>query len=116
MTVLERAADTLNPWHLNTLQWIVGFVLIRAGIVFWDTIVDAIVRLMNFPKLPTRTSGKPVRYVGLDVKSVVFLAINSVNEFVFVLNLCHFIWFSPDVPKDLKVRFTPTCHRPCLVD
>lgn len=100
--MLERAADILNPWHLNTLQWMVGFVLIRVGIVFWDSIVDGIVRVMNFPKLPTRTSGKPVRYVGLDVTSVVFLAINSLNEFVFVLNLCHFIWFSPDVPKDLK--------------
>jgi len=92
-----------NPWELSALQWIVGGILIRGAIAFYDHLVVYVIDSIcqeNF--LPTRTTGKPVRYVTLDTKSVVFLSINAFDEWVFVQRLCHFIWYSPSVSLNMN--------------
>jgi len=88
-----------NPWQLQGLSWVLGFILIRTAIVFYDHLVVFMIdSIFKNNYLPTRTTGKPVRYVGLDHKSFIFLAINAVHEWIFVQRLCHFIWHSPEVP------------------
>mmetsp|Transcript_23644 Transcript_23644/g.33183 ORF Transcript_23644/g.33183 Transcript_23644/m.33183 type:complete len:354 (-) Transcript_23644:98-1159(-) len=48
--------------------------------------------------LPTRRSNQqPARYVSLDTKSILFLVINSVDEWIFVQRLLHYIWFASEV-------------------
>ena len=91
----------LNPWSLPASSWLLGFVLIRGAIAVYDHLVIGLVEVTKQAKLPTRTTGEPVRYVGLNMSSVVYLFVNSVQEWVFVQNLCHYIWHSPVVPKQL---------------
>jgi len=91
-----------NPWGFSALQWVVGGILIRGAIAFYDHLVVAIIEWCSAELLPTRTTGKAVRYVSLDVKSFFFLSINSVHEWIFVQRLCHYIWYSPDVSKDFS--------------
>jgi len=93
------AMPFLNPWTLSTSWWWGGFFLTRAAIAMYDFLVIGIVELVKQPKLPTRNTGVPVRYVGLDAASVAYLVINSVQEWLFVQNLCHFMWNSDTVPK-----------------
>lgn len=98
---LYNNPNFINPWQLTPAQWILGGLLIRAAIAFYDHLVVFVIDHNLFHKhklLPTRTTGKPVRYVSLDTKSLVFLTINSFHEWIFVQRLCHFIWNSPDVP------------------
>jgi sterol desaturase/sphingolipid hydroxylase (fatty acid hydroxylase superfamily) len=91
--------DFFNPWHLKIWEWFLGAMLIRAAILFYDHLVVFMVdTIFKNNLLPTRTTGKPVRYVELDTKSLVYLSINSLHEWVFVQRLCHFLWYSPDVP------------------
>mmetsp|Transcript_3434 Transcript_3434/g.7503 ORF Transcript_3434/g.7503 Transcript_3434/m.7503 type:complete len:290 (+) Transcript_3434:215-1084(+) len=90
-----------NPWNLSPQQWVLGGLAIRLAINFYDhLVVYAVDSLFRQKYLPTRTTGKPVRYVDLDVQSIVFLSINAVHEWIFVQRLCHYIWFSPDVSLD----------------
>mmetsp|Transcript_9083 Transcript_9083/g.19482 ORF Transcript_9083/g.19482 Transcript_9083/m.19482 type:complete len:289 (+) Transcript_9083:286-1152(+) len=91
----------INPWELTPLQWVVGFTLIRGAITIYDHLVIFLVDCSNAKLLPTRTTGKPVRYVDLDRTSYVFLTINSLNEWVFVQRLCHFLWHADTIPKSL---------------
>lgn len=91
-----------NPWQLGAPQWILGCCLIRGAIAFYDFLVIWVVETLfggikNL--LPTRTTGKPVRYVPLDTKSIVFLVINALDEWIFVQRLCHFLWYNAAVPK-----------------
>lgn len=118
----------INPWSFSYLHWIIGFVLIRGAIVVYDHIVIFLVdNLCHSHLLPTRTTGKPVRYVSLDKTSIVFLSINALNEWIFVQRLCHYLWFSSSVPKlvsDLSLVNTlgalyvmfvvlDVCYAPC---
>lgn len=100
--MLEAAMPVLNPWGITPFQWCLGFAVTRAAIGLYDNLVIAAVELSKVQKLPTRTTGTPVRYVGLRPIDVTFLGINSINEWVFVQNLCHYIWFSESVPKGLS--------------
>eukprot|EP00531_Pseudo-nitzschia_arenysensis_P002899 CAMPEP_0116132024 /NCGR_PEP_ID=MMETSP0329-20121206/9327_1 /TAXON_ID=697910 /ORGANISM="Pseudo-nitzschia arenysensis, Strain B593" /LENGTH=288 /DNA_ID=CAMNT_0003626511 /DNA_START=227 /DNA_END=1096 /DNA_ORIENTATION=- len=99
--------EFFNPWNLSLSHWILGGLVIRLAINFYDhLVVFAVDSLFSQNYLPTRTQEKPVRYVGLDTKSVVFLTINAVHEWIFVQRLCHYIWFSPEVslqPEDIGV-------------
>eukprot|EP00978_Attheya_sp_CCMP212_P008092 scaffold18835_cov52-Attheya_sp.AAC.5 len=105
---LYHKPEWINPWGLTPLQWVVGFVLIRGAIALYDHLVVFLVEWSKAKRLPTRTTGnKPVRYVDLDRTSYVFLAINSLNEWVFVQRLCHFLWYADDssgtvIPKALE--------------
>ena len=90
----------INPWQLTAWQWMLGGVLIRGAIAFYDHLVVLVLKLSGAKLLPTRTRAKPVRYVTLDRKSVVFLTINAVHEWIFVQRLCHYIWHSPAVSKN----------------
>jgi sterol desaturase/sphingolipid hydroxylase (fatty acid hydroxylase superfamily) len=95
--------EFFNPWKLSIWHWILGGLAIRAAITFYDHLVVFVVdTIFRHKRLPTRTTGKPVRYVDLDMQSFVYLAINAVHEWVFVQRLCHFIWYSPNV--SLKVE------------
>ncbi|CAB9505984.1 C-5 sterol desaturase [Seminavis robusta] len=91
-----------NPWGLSLFQWLCGVVGIRSAVFFYDNMV--LMLLVEFVwggetnLLPTRTTGKPVRYVSLDTKSIIFLVINAFHEWLFVSRLVHYLWHSPDVP------------------
>lgn len=117
-----------NVWGLTLWQWILGGLLIRVAITFYDHLVVFLVDSIFHNKLlPTRTTGKPVRYVDLDQQSIIFLTINAVHEWIFVQRLCHYIWFSPDVPLRMEdIRLSNTigalgvmfvvldlCYAPC---
>eukprot|EP00984_Skeletonema_dohrnii_P014809 scaffold6300_cov86-Skeletonema_dohrnii-CCMP3373.AAC.1 len=85
----------LNPWNVPNAQlWIGGFILIRCAIVFYDHLVVAMIeKLFKCKVLPTREPGAPpVRYVSLDLRSVTYLSINSLNEYAFVMRLTHYLW------------------------
>jgi sterol desaturase/sphingolipid hydroxylase (fatty acid hydroxylase superfamily) len=92
----------LNPWDITLVQWLVGGVLLRGAIAFYDHLVETLLEISGASLLPTRLTAKPVRYVELDQNSILFLSINSVHEWIFVQRLCHYIWYSPDVSKDLS--------------
>lgn len=91
----------LNPWSLTPLLWVAGFLLTRGAIALYDHLVIGLVVLTKQRKLPTRTTGVPVRYVSLRAIDVAYLAVNATNEWVFVQNLCHYLWHSEAVPKQL---------------
>ena len=105
--------DLFNPWHLTLWQWLVGGILIRSAIAFYDHLVVFVVdRILcdgnnsNSPSthhlLPTRRNpNQPVRYVSLDRKSTIFLFLNAIHEWIFVQRLCHYIWYSPNVPLEM---------------
>ena len=98
LALLYFKPELFNPWSLTFWQWILGGACIRVAITFYDHLVVFVLECFFRDKLlPTRTTGKPVRYVSLDRKSVVFLTINAFHEWIFVQRLCHFIWYSPDV-------------------
>ena len=104
VTLTVHVPGWWNPWRLTTAQWIAGSVFIRAGIVFYDHLVVGLIQVTNNKTnahlLPTRTTGKPVRYVTLDTTSYVYLTINALLEWIFVQRLCHFLWHKDDiVPK-----------------
>lgn len=90
-----------NPWELPAAYWVFGFFAIRGAIGVYDHLVIGIVETLKLAKLPTRAEdAPPVRYVGLDATSVVFLIVNALQEWIFVQNLCHYIWHSPAVAKE----------------
>ena len=95
--------DLFNPWQLNLWQWLLGAALIRASIAFYDHLVIFIIdSICQSRLLPTRTTGKPVRFVTLDTKSIIYLSINALHEWVFVQRFCHYIWYSPHVSLEWK--------------
>jgi len=102
LSFVHRHPHWFNPWELTYGQWILGGLFIRSTLVFYDHLVFFLIGAMKWERLPTRTvPGKPVRYVSLDHKSLVFLTINAVHEWIFVQRLCHFIWHSPHIPLGL---------------
>ena len=101
--LLYHKPELFNPWGLELWQWVVGGALIRAAIAFYDHLVIFLIdTVCQSQLLPTRTTGTPVRYVSLDMQSMVFLTINALHEWIFVQRLCHFIWYSPNVPLELE--------------
>lgn len=90
-----------NPWGMSPVAWIAAWAASRVGIAVWDFLVIGLVHLTKQPMLPTRTSGKPVRFVETDLQSAVFLFFNSFQEHLFVLHLAHFCWFSDQIPRTL---------------
>mmetsp|Transcript_23584 Transcript_23584/g.51613 ORF Transcript_23584/g.51613 Transcript_23584/m.51613 type:complete len:289 (+) Transcript_23584:335-1201(+) len=97
-----KQPEFFNPWNLSLQHWILGGLVIRLAINVYDhLVVYAVDSIFSQKYLPTRTTGKPVRYVGLDLQSIVFLSINAVHEWILVQRLCHYIWHSPDVSLDI---------------
>ena len=95
--------EYFNPWKLSLPQWIIGGLIIRAAIAFYDHLVVFIVdNLFHNQLLPTRTTGKAVRYVELDTQSMIYLTINAIHEWIFVQRLCYYIWYSPDVSLNVE--------------
>ena len=85
----------LNPWGIpNPQLWFMGFVFIRCAIAFYDHLVVLLIEtVFRCNVLPTREAGAPpVRYVELDTRSIVYLSINSLNEYTFVMRLTHYLW------------------------
>jgi sterol desaturase/sphingolipid hydroxylase (fatty acid hydroxylase superfamily) len=85
----------LNPWNIpNAPLWIAGFIVIRCAIAFYDHLVVAIIeKAFKCKVLPTREPGAPpVRYVSLDSRSIIYLSINALNEYAFVMRLTHYLW------------------------
>eukprot|EP00934_Nitzschia_sp_Nitz4_P008569 Nitzschia sp. Nitz4//scaffold142_size57810//35068//35937//NITZ4_006498-RA/size57810-processed-gene-0.6-mRNA-1//1//CDS//3329536397//8559//frame0 len=102
--------ELFNPWGLTAWQWLLGIVCIRVAIAFYDHLVVFIIdSIFHSTLLPTRTTGKPVRYVDLDTKSYIYLTINAFHEWIFVQRFCYYIYHSPDVsidPKDITFSNT----------
>lgn len=92
---LHRNPSYINPWDLSALQWTAGFVFIRCAITFYDHLVTFLIETcLGVEVLPTRRKGAPpVRCVELDTQSIIYLTINSFNEFVFVQRLTRYLWF-----------------------
>jgi sterol desaturase/sphingolipid hydroxylase (fatty acid hydroxylase superfamily) len=103
-------------------------LVVRAAIAFYDHLVVFVVdTVCRHRLLPTRTADRPVRYVELDVPSMIYLTINAVHEWIFVQRLCHYMWYSPDVSLDVDdIGFVNTvgalgimfvvldvCYAPC---
>ncbi|VEU36159.1 unnamed protein product [Pseudo-nitzschia multistriata] len=124
----HKQPEFFNPWNLSPAHWVLGGLAIRLAINFYDhLVVYAVDSLFGHKYLPTRTTGTPVRYVELDAKSVVFLSINAVHEWIFVQRLCHYLWHSQEVsldPADLGLLNTvgalwvmfvvlDLCYAPC---
>lgn len=91
----------LNPWDVPSAKvWLLGFVCIRLGVLFYDHLVVYLIENLrpgsstSGPKvLPTREPGAPpVRYVPLDVRSIMYLSCNSLNEYIFVMRLTRYLW------------------------
>ncbi len=92
---LHRNPNYLNPWNLpNATIWFGGFILIRCAIAFYDHLVVYLFEsCFKCKVLPTREpSAPPVRYVELDTRSLVYLSINSFNEYAFVMRLTHYLF------------------------
>jgi len=86
----------LNPWNLPNMQlWLLGFIAIRLGVVFYDHLVVLLIeKCFKSKVLPTREPGAPpVRYVSLDKRSIVYLSLNAFNEYAFVMRLTHYLWW-----------------------
>jgi len=94
--------SVFNPWEISTTSWIAGFFISRGLITLYDHLVIAVVKLTKQKLLPTRTTGTPVRYVDLRLVDVVYLFINAIQEWLFVQNMCFYIWHSNDVPKSVE--------------
>jgi len=102
-TLLYYKPEFFNPWDLNLFHWVLGGFAIRFAVNFYDhLVVFAVDSIFSHKLLPTRTTGKPVRYVTLDTQSMIFLSINAIHEWIFVQRLCHYIWFSPDVSLEIE--------------
>lgn len=102
-TLYYYRPEFFNPWDFNSTQWILGGLAIRIAINFYDHLVVLVVdSVFSHKLLPTRTTGKPVRYVTLDSRSLIYLTINAIHEWIFVQRLCHYIFFSPDVSVDVE--------------
>lgn len=92
----------VNPWGISKTSWFAGFIAARALLVIYDHLVVGVVKLFKNKLLPTRTTDVPVRYVGLRVIDMIYLGINSIQEWLFVQNMCYYIWYSDDVPKNMN--------------
>ena len=95
MNYIYNNPSYLNPWKIPSSQiWVLGFILIRGAIAFYDNLVVFLIeKCFKFKVLPTREPGAPpVRYVELDTRSVIYLSINSLNEYAFVMRLTHYLW------------------------
>ena len=85
----------LDPWGLrNAKYWALGYALIRFGVFFYDHLVVYLVEgVFGGKLLPTRVPGAPsVRFVSLDARSLVYLFLNSINEYAFVMRLTRYLW------------------------
>jgi sterol desaturase/sphingolipid hydroxylase (fatty acid hydroxylase superfamily) len=92
---ISKNPSYLNPWEIPNAQlWVLGFILIRCAIVFYDHLVVFLIeKAFKCKVLPTRGPGAPpVRYVELDTRSVVYLSLNSLNEYTFVMRLTYYLW------------------------
>jgi sterol desaturase/sphingolipid hydroxylase (fatty acid hydroxylase superfamily) len=106
---IYRQPSYFNPWNLTTPQWIAGGIAIKLALTFYDHLVIFLLNSSGAKLLPTRTTGKPVRYVTLDTISKVYLTINAFNEWLFVQRFCHFLWYSDVVDREWsKLRLINT--------
>mmetsp|Transcript_1496 Transcript_1496/g.3703 ORF Transcript_1496/g.3703 Transcript_1496/m.3703 type:complete len:303 (-) Transcript_1496:143-1051(-) len=94
--------ELLNPWGLEWEHWCLVTVSLRFLIVLYDHLVEWVMETFQPKLLPTRTTDKPVRYVGLDALSVVYLTINAMHESVLTQRFSYYVWHSPDISKDLS--------------
>lgn len=96
-------ATALNPWELGPLALVGAFFAVRGGIYVWDHLVEKLVELAGAPLLPTRSKPiKPDLQPPLNPISYVYLFLNAVNELIFVMNIMHFMWYSPLVKLNMS--------------
>ncbi|CAB9505989.1 C-5 sterol desaturase [Seminavis robusta] len=92
----------VNPWEMSLVQWLIGAALLRGLVCVHENVIFVLLAetVVGGRKnlLPTRTTPKPVRTADLDAKSCVYLMINTFDEWVYFLQLGHFLWHSPHTP------------------
>jgi sterol desaturase/sphingolipid hydroxylase (fatty acid hydroxylase superfamily) len=95
LVYLHRNPSYLNPWNIQSAKlWALGFACIRLGVLFYDHLVVFVIENIACGELlPTRRPGAPpVRFVGLDSRSIAYLSLNSLNEYAFVMRLTRYLW------------------------
>ena len=91
-------ADLFNPWGLDPIFWLGAFAAVRIALLgFVDGLVWAVGP--KLPALPSRTGPRPVFQHKINVTDVVFLAVNSLIEFVFAEHIAHLLWHSPSIVR-----------------
>uniref|UniRef100_A0A7S4DZG1 Fatty acid hydroxylase domain-containing protein n=1 Tax=Lotharella globosa TaxID=91324 RepID=A0A7S4DZG1_9EUKA len=90
----------LNPLELSPLMWVGGYVAKTAALAIWDLAVGFIVKSSGAPKLPTtdKLKGLPE----LQQLDYIYLAVNSVIEYIFMLGIMSYAWTSPDVGRRVE--------------
>eukprot|EP00316_Scyphosphaera_apsteinii_P024643 CAMPEP_0119330216 /NCGR_PEP_ID=MMETSP1333-20130426/77782_1 /TAXON_ID=418940 /ORGANISM="Scyphosphaera apsteinii, Strain RCC1455" /LENGTH=331 /DNA_ID=CAMNT_0007339557 /DNA_START=18 /DNA_END=1013 /DNA_ORIENTATION=+ len=102
-TVLMRCSGTsflvlLNPWEVSLLLWVVGYAAVRLSLLGF---VDGLVWIVGpwLPPLPSRVGPKPVFQHKINFLDVTYLAINSIIEYVFAMNIFFLLWHSPFIVR-----------------
>jgi sterol desaturase/sphingolipid hydroxylase (fatty acid hydroxylase superfamily) len=93
----ESIKHLVNPWSLDPSLFFGLFLLKCAAIFVLDQIVEALVHCRGKPKMLGFKVNHP-KVKGLDklaTQDYVFLVVNSMIEFIFVLHVAVFMWESP---------------------
>lgn len=83
----------LNPWQLNTKHYLLGYVAMRLGLLLGlDAALLKFAQAANTQKMPSRThpTKKPYQHP-IDNRDRAYLALNSIIEYLFALNLTHLV-------------------------
>lgn len=95
LVYLHRNPSYLNPWNIQSAKlWALGFACIRLGVLFYDHLVVFVIENIACGELlrTRRPGAPPVRFVGLDSRSIAYLSLNSLNEYAFVMRLTRYLW------------------------
>jgi len=85
---------------MSPLVWFGGYVAKSTALAFWDQCVHMVVEASGVSKLPT--TGKLKGLPALQRIDYMYLAINSVIEYIFMLGIIAYALTSPNVVRDLS--------------
>lgn len=95
---IGRFWGLVNPVELGLAAWLGLYFAKCFAIGLWDTIVDLVVKNTGWPKLPT--TGILLGLKELNRTDKIYLAINSVIEYVFVLHVGAYMALDARVCRD----------------
>mmetsp|Transcript_22604 Transcript_22604/g.31606 ORF Transcript_22604/g.31606 Transcript_22604/m.31606 type:complete len:242 (-) Transcript_22604:2-727(-) len=97
-------SSILNPFSLSPGAWVAGYVAKTVALGIWDQAVNAMVIRSGAAKLPT--TGKLKGLAQLETLDYVYLGINSIIEYIFMLGIMSYAFTSTNVGRtteDLKI-------------
>mmetsp|Transcript_28618 Transcript_28618/g.39928 ORF Transcript_28618/g.39928 Transcript_28618/m.39928 type:complete len:260 (-) Transcript_28618:239-1018(-) len=92
--------DIMNPLNLSLLEWVGGYLAKTAALAMWDHTVQAVVSASGAKKLPT--TGVVKGLPNLETLDYMYLSINSVIEYIFMLGIISYAFTSPNVGRSLS--------------